>query len=59
MFSIKNILPTHGHIAIFPILTMQEATTHYARLEGDGVYNLTGYYPQAGRHFLLGMTVRF
>ncbi|MEZ4953852.1 MAG: TonB-dependent receptor [Saprospiraceae bacterium] len=31
----------------------------YTRLEGNGVYNLTGYYPQAGRHFLLGMTVRF
>jgi iron complex outermembrane receptor protein len=31
----------------------------YTQLEGNGVYNLTGYYPQAGRHFLLGMTVRF
>ena len=31
----------------------------YTRSEGGGVYNLTGYYPQAGRHFLLGMTVRF
>ena len=31
----------------------------YTRSEGEGVYNLTGYYPQAGRNFLLGMTVRF
>lgn len=31
----------------------------YTRLEGNGVYNLTGYYPQAGRHFLMGITVRF
>ena len=31
----------------------------YTRTEGGGFYNLTGYYPQAGRHFLLGMTVRF
>ncbi|MEO1259937.1 MAG: TonB-dependent receptor [Bacteroidota bacterium] len=31
----------------------------YTRLEGGGVYNLTGFFPQAGRNFLLGMTVRF
>lgn len=31
----------------------------YARSEGNGIYNLTGFYPQAGRHFLLGMTVEF
>ena len=31
----------------------------YTRLEGGGVYNLTGFYPQAGRNFLVGLTVRF
>ena len=31
----------------------------YARLEGGDVYNLTGFYPQAGRNFLLGLTARF
>ena len=31
----------------------------YTRLEGEGVYNLTGFYPQAGRNFLLGVGVRF
>ena len=31
----------------------------YARSEGNGIYNLTGLYPQAGRNFLLGVTVVF
>ncbi len=31
----------------------------YARSEGDGRYNLTGLYPQAGIHFLLGIGVDF
>lgn len=31
----------------------------YARAEGDGTYNLTGYYPQAGRNYLLGLTFKF
>ena len=31
----------------------------YTRSEGGAVYNLTGYYPQAGRNFLLEMRVRF
>ena len=31
----------------------------YTRLEGGNMYNLTGFFPQAGRNFLLGMTVRF
>jgi iron complex outermembrane receptor protein len=30
----------------------------YARLEGGDRYNLTGYYPQAGRNFLLGLKFR-
>lgn len=30
----------------------------YARTEGGGYYNLTGYYPQAGRNFLAGVTLR-
>lgn len=30
----------------------------YARLESDNTYNLTGFYPQAGRNFLLGLTIR-
>lgn len=30
----------------------------YARLESGNTYNLTGFYPQAGRHFLVGMNVR-
>lgn len=30
----------------------------YARLEGGNVYNLTGFFPQAGRNFLLGLTVK-
>ena len=31
----------------------------YARPEGNGYYNLTGLYPQAGRHFLLGLSAKF
>lgn len=31
----------------------------YARLEGNNVYNLTGYFPQAGRNFLLGVRIGF
>ena len=31
----------------------------YTRSEGNGVYNLTGYFPQAGSHLLMSMTVRF
>jgi len=31
----------------------------YTRSEGDKRYNLTGLYPQAGRTFLLGVTIRF
>ena len=30
----------------------------YARLESGNTYNLTGFYPQAGRNFLLGLTIR-
>lgn len=29
------------------------------RLEQGSTYNLTGYYPQAGRNFLLGVTLNF
>ncbi|WP_235296927.1 TonB-dependent receptor [Portibacter marinus] len=32
----------------------------YARAETDeGIYNLTGLYPQAGRHFMAGLTFKF
>ncbi len=31
----------------------------YTRSEGYGFYNMTGYFPQAGRNFLLAMTVKF
>ena len=31
----------------------------YARLEGGEVYNLTGFYPQAGINFLAGVTIGF
>jgi iron complex outermembrane receptor protein len=31
----------------------------YTRQESGSTYNLTGYYPQAGRNFLLGVGVRF
>lgn len=31
----------------------------YARLEGNGVYNLTGFFPQAGRYFMGTVVVRF
>jgi iron complex outermembrane receptor protein len=31
----------------------------YTRWEGGNVYNLTGFFPQAGRHFLAGVTVNF
>jgi len=31
----------------------------YTRREQGNFYNLTGYFPQAGRNFLLGVTVRF
>jgi len=33
----------------------------YTRLEdaGSSIYNLTGFYPQAGRNILVGLTVRF
>ena len=29
------------------------------RLEGNNIYNLTGLYPQAGRNYLLGLTIGF
>ncbi len=31
----------------------------YAASEGGNIYNLTGLYPQAGRNFLLGLSLRF
>ncbi len=31
----------------------------YARSEGRDVYNLSGFFPQAGRHFLLGLSLDF
>ncbi|MCC6725157.1 MAG: TonB-dependent receptor, partial [Saprospiraceae bacterium] len=31
----------------------------YTRSEGYDYYNMTGYFPQAGRNFLLAMTVKF
>lgn len=33
----------------------------YARLENEnaGIYNLTGFFPQAGRNYLLGVTLKF
>lgn len=31
----------------------------YTRLEGGDVYNLTGFFPQAGRNFLIGLGVKF
>lgn len=31
----------------------------YSRSEGNNVYNLTGYFPQAGRHFLVGLSADF
>jgi iron complex outermembrane recepter protein len=30
----------------------------YTRSEGNGVYNQTGFFPQAGRYFLVGLNVR-
>lgn len=30
----------------------------YVRLDGGSVYNMIGFYPQAGRNFLLGLTVK-
>ena len=29
------------------------------RLENDAIYNLTGFYPQAGRNYLLGVNLKF
>ena len=31
----------------------------YARSEGNNIYNLTGYFPQAGRHWILGLSADF
>ena len=31
----------------------------YTRSEGGTIYNQTGYFPQAGRHFLVGFSVAF
>ena len=31
----------------------------YARSEGKDVYNLSGFFPQAGRHFMLGLSLDF
>ena len=31
----------------------------YARAEGNNVYNLTGYYPQAGRNYMIGLNLAF
>ncbi|MFK7771394.1 MAG: TonB-dependent receptor [Saprospiraceae bacterium] len=31
----------------------------YTRLENDSTYNLTGFFPQAGRNYLLGVNLKF
>lgn len=31
----------------------------YTRLENGSIYNLTGFFPQAGRNYLLGVTFKF
>ncbi|MFT5763176.1 MAG: iron complex outermembrane receptor protein, partial [Saprospiraceae bacterium] len=31
----------------------------YTRLESGDTYNLTGFYPQAGRNFLFGLSLKF
>jgi iron complex outermembrane receptor protein len=31
----------------------------YANAEGQGMYNMIGAFPQAGRHFFLGLTLKF
>ena len=31
----------------------------YARSEGKDVYNLSGFFPQAGRHYSLGVSLDF
>jgi iron complex outermembrane receptor protein len=31
----------------------------YARSEGNGIYSLTGLYPQSGTHFLAGLGLKF
>ncbi len=31
----------------------------FARSEGNSIYNLTGFYPQAGRNYLLGINLKF
>ena len=31
----------------------------YANAEGQGMYNKIGAFPQAGRHFFLGLTLKF
>jgi iron complex outermembrane receptor protein len=31
----------------------------YSRSEGNNVYNSTGFFPQAGRHFLVGLSADF
>jgi len=31
----------------------------YTRLENDAIYNLTGFFPQAGRNYLLGVNLSF
>ena len=35
------------------------AENPYTRLEGGNTYNLTGFYPQAGRNFLFGLSLKF
>ncbi len=36
-----------------------QANDPYVRREAGNYYNMTGYFPQAGHNFLLGVTVRF
>ncbi len=31
----------------------------YTRLEGNDIYNLTGFFPQAGRNYLFGLSFKF
>ena len=60
---VQNLLDAHysSNAWTYRYISSEDYTSFdpYTRQEGGNSYNLTGYYPQAGRNFLLGVTVGF
>lgn len=60
---VQNLLDTRysSNAWTYRYLSSEDYTSFdpYTRREEGNFYNLTGYFPQAGRNFLLGLTARF